>query len=192
MLLSELAARTGATLVGSGTVEISGVATLENARSGTIAFLANPKYHSQLATTRAAAVIVAPEFALETALPKLVSSNPYATYAKVVTVLYPRVAPVAGVHHTAVIGAGARIAASAIVGPYAVIGKRATIGERSDIGAGCAIGEDVVIGEDALLHARVTIYYGCRIGARAIIHSGAVIGADGFGMAEEDGRWLKI
>ncbi len=192
MLLSELAARTGATLVGNGAVEISRMATLENAGPGAIAFLANPKYHSQLVTTRAAAVIVAPEFAHETSVPKLVSPNPYATYAKVVAVLYPRAIPAAGVHRTAVVGAGARIAASATVGPQAVIGNRATIGERAEIGAACAIGNDVVIGDDALLHARVTIYYGCRIGARTIIHSGAVIGADGFGMAEEDGRWLKI
>src|SRR5258708_2988414 len=106
MLLSELAARTGATLVGDGAGEIRGMSPLETAGSGAIAFLANPKYHGQLATTRAAAVIVAPEFAGETALPKLVSANPYATYARVATILYPRRAPVPGVHRTAAAGAG--------------------------------------------------------------------------------------
>jgi len=192
MLLSELAARTGATLAGDGNVDIVRMATLEDAGPGAIAFLANPKYHGQLASTRATAVIVAPEFAVETALPKLLSSNPYATYAKVATILYPRSALKPGVDRTAIIGDGALIAASAAVGPYAVIGARSTIGERTRIGNACSIGDDVAIGDDALLHARVTVYNGCTIGARTIIHSGAIIGADGFGMAEEGGRWLKI
>ena len=192
MLLSDLAARTGATLVGDGAVEILRMATLENAGPGAIAFLANPKYHGQLAATRAAAVIVAPEFAEETAAPKLVSDDPYVIYAKVATILYASSPPAPGIHRTAVIGAGAIIAGSATVGPQAVIGERATIGERARVGPACVIGDDVVIGDDALLHARVTIYFGCRVGARTIVHSGAVIGADGFGMADEAGRWLKI
>jgi len=192
MLLSELAARTGATLTGDGNVDIVRMATLEDAGAGSIAFLANPKYRGQLAATRAAAVIVAPEFALETALPKLVSPNPYATYAKVATILHPRAAVNAGVHRTAVVGAGARIAASAAVGPNAIIGLGTTVGERTQVGAACVVGDNVAIGDDVILHARVTVYDGCAIGARTIIHSGAVIGADGFGMAEEGGRWLKI
>ena len=192
MLLSELAARTGATLAGDGNVDIVRMATLENAGAGEIAFLANPKYHGLLAATRATAVIVAPEFAVETALPKLLSSNPYATYAKVAAILYPPPALNPGVHRTAIIGDGARIAPSAAVGPYAVIGARTTIGERTRIGSACSIGNDVAIGDDALLHACATVYDGCTIGNRTIVHSGAIIGADGFGMAEEDGRWLKI
>jgi UDP-3-O-[3-hydroxymyristoyl] glucosamine N-acyltransferase len=166
--------------------------TLEDAGAGSIAFLANPKYHRQLATTRAAAVIVAPDVAAGTTLPKLVSSNPYATYAKVATILHPLRAPIPGVHPSAVIGAGARIASSAAIGPYAVIGTGVTIGERVQLGAACVVGAEVAIGDDAILHARVTVYDGCTVGARTIIHSGAVIGADGFGMAEEEGRWLKI
>ena len=192
MLLSELAARTGATLDGDGTIDIARLATLEDAGPQTIAFLANPKYHGLLTATRAAAVIVAPEFAAETALPKLVSPNPYATYAKVATILYPRAATKPGIHRTAVIGDSARIAASAAIGPNAVIGVGATIGERALVGAACVVDDNVVIGDDVLLHARVTIHDACVIGARTIIHSGAVIGADGFGMAEEGGRWLKI
>jgi UDP-3-O-[3-hydroxymyristoyl] glucosamine N-acyltransferase len=192
MLLTDLAARTGATLNGDGTVDIVRMATLEDAGPGAIAFLANPKYHRQLASTRAAAVIVAPDYAFETALPKLVSANPYATYAKVATILYPRPAVVSGVHGTAIVGDGARIAGSAAVGPYAVIGARTIVGERARVGAACMIGDDIVIADDALLHARVTVYDGCIIGPRTIVHSGAIIGADGFGMAEEGGRWLKI
>jgi UDP-3-O-[3-hydroxymyristoyl] glucosamine N-acyltransferase len=192
MLLFELASRTGAALDGDGNVDIVRMATLEDAGPGAIACLSNPKYRGQLAGTRAAAVIVAPDVAVETALPKLVSANPYATYAKVATILYPRTAGEPGVHPAAIVGEGARIAASATVGPYVVIGSRATVGERARIGAACLIGDDVAIGDDALLHARVTLYDGCSVGSRTIVHSGVVIGADGFGMAEEAGRWLKI
>jgi UDP-3-O-[3-hydroxymyristoyl] glucosamine N-acyltransferase len=192
MLLSELAARTGATLDGDGAVDIARMATLEDAGPGDIAFLSNPKYRGQLATTRAGAVIVAPDFARETALPKLVSANPYATYAKAATVLYPRAVAIPGVHRTAIVGEGARIAASATVGPFAVVGARTVIGERAQVGVACAIGDNVAIGDDVLLYPRVTVYDGCVVGARTTIHSGAVIGADGFGNAEEAGRWIKI
>jgi len=192
MLLSELAARTGTTLAGDGGVDVLRVATLESGVPGTIAFLANPKYRGQLATTRASAVIVDAEAATLTALPKLVSPNPYATFAKVATILHPLQEAKPGVHPTAVVGEGARVAGSASVGAHAVIGAGATIGDRARIGALCSIGEGSAVGDDALLHARVTVYPRCVIGARTIVHSGAVIGADGFGVAEENGHWLKI
>jgi UDP-3-O-[3-hydroxymyristoyl] glucosamine N-acyltransferase len=193
MLLSELASHAGATLDGDGTVRITRVATLELAGPGAIAFLTNPKYRAKLAATGATAVIVAPEMARETPLPKLVSTNPYATYAKVATLLHPNPPPAElGVHATAIIGDGARISASATVGPYAVIGAGTVLGDRVRIGPGCVIGAGTTIADDALLHARVTIYDRCVIGPRTIIHSGVVIGADGFGMAEEAGHWLKI
>ena len=192
MLLSELAARTGTTLAGDGGVDVLRVATLESGVPGTIAFLANPKYRGQLGTTRASAVIVDAEAAALTALPKLVSPNPYATFAKVATILHPNEEAKPGAHPTAAVGEGARIAASASIGAHAVIGAGATIGERARIGALCSIGEGSAVGDDALLHARVTVYPRCVIGARTIVHSGAVIGADGFGVAEENGHWLKI
>ena len=190
--LSELATRVGAILDGDGSIVVSRVATLESAGPGAIAFLANPKYRTQLAVTRASAVIVAPEAAASTRLPKLVSRNPYATYAKVAALLHAEPAPAAGVHESACVGPGARIDATATIGPHAVIGAGATVGPRARIGAGCVVGADASIAEAALLHANVTLYDRCVIGARTIVHSGAVIGADGFGMAAEDGRWLKI
>jgi UDP-3-O-[3-hydroxymyristoyl] glucosamine N-acyltransferase len=190
--LSELAARVDAIVDGDGTVVVDRVATLEGAGPGSIAFLANPKYRARLATTRASAVILAPAMAGLSALPKLVSANPYATYAKVAALLHPPPPAAPGVHPTAVVAAGAHVAATATVGPRAVIGAGADVGERARIGAGCVLGADVRLGDDALLHANVTIYDGCTVGARTIVHSGAVIGADGFGMAEENGHWLKI
>jgi len=191
-LLSELASRTGAALDGDGAVRIFKVATLESAEAGAIAFLANPKYRAQLATTHASAVIVAPGVPAPTALPRLITRNPYATYAKVAAILHPSPEAVPGIHSSAVVDPGARIAPTASIGPLAVVGRGAVIGERARIGPGCVIGDSAAIGADGWLHANVTVYPRCVIGPRALIHGGAVIGADGFGMAEEGGRWLKI
>jgi UDP-3-O-[3-hydroxymyristoyl] glucosamine N-acyltransferase len=190
--LSELAQLTGAALEGDGNVIVARVATLEKATASDIAFLANPKYRAQLATTRAAAVIVDPEAAKTTPLPKLVSSNPYAVYARVAAILHPPVPPSPGIDRSARVEEGARVAATASVGAYAVIGANAAIGERVVVGAHCVIGADARIGEDAVLDPRVTIYPRCVVGARTLVHSGAVIGADGFGLAFEHGRWRKI
>jgi UDP-3-O-[3-hydroxymyristoyl] glucosamine N-acyltransferase len=190
--LSELAQLTGATLEGDGNVVLVRVATLEKATASDIAFLANPRYRAQLAATRAAAVIVDPEAAKATPLPKLVSRNPYAVYARVAAILHPPVPPSPGIDSTARVEDGARVAATASVGAYAVVGANAAIGERAVVGAHCVIGTDAKIGQDAVLDPRVTIYPRCVVGARTLIHSGAVIGADGFGLAFDDGRWRKI
>jgi UDP-3-O-[3-hydroxymyristoyl] glucosamine N-acyltransferase len=189
--LAVLADMAGATLDGDGAVVIERVATLERAGPRDIAFLANPKYRAKLDTTHAGAVIVGPG-AAATPLPKLVSANPYATYARVATILHPSPAPSPGVHRSACIDASATVARSASIGPCAVIGAGATVGERAVIGAHCVIGEAASVGDDVVLDAQVTIYPRCVLGARTLVHSGAVIGADGFGLAEEDGRWRKI
>jgi len=190
--LSELALKVGAVVEGDGSVRVSRVATLEAAGPGSIAFLARARYRKQLATTGATAVILAPAMAGATPLPKLVSANPYATFAKVATILHPERAAEPGCHPSALVDPGARVAASASIGPRAIVGGGAVIGERAAIGAGSIVGASVSIGDDVVLHANVTIYDRSVIGPRTIIHSGAVIGADGFGMAEENGRWLKI
>ena len=190
--LRELALRCGAELAGDGEVVIDRVATLDSAGDGAIAFLSNPKYRSQLAGTRASAVIVAPGDAPATTLPKLLAANPYAIYARVAAILHPRSAAPPAVHATAVIAATAHVAATAVIDAHAVIGARARVGERTEVGAGTVIGDDATVGDDCVLHAHVVIYPRSVVGARAIIHSGAVIGADGFGMAEQDGRWIKV
>ena len=190
--LRQLAERCGAELAGDGDVVIDRVATLDSAGEGAIAFLSNPKYRGRLAGTRASAVIVAPDDAQATALPKLVTANPYAAYARVAAILHPPRAPAPGVHPTAVVAGSARVAASAAIGAHAVIGERTQVGERAAVGAGTVVGEDCTVGDDCLLYPRVVVYPRSAIGPRTIVHSGAVIGADGFGMAEQDGRWLKI
>lgn len=190
--LKSLAEPARAELVGDGGVLIDRVATLDGATAGAIAFLANPRYRHQLQSTRASAVIIEPRFAADTALPKLVTSNPYAAYARVAALFHPSHPVAPGIHPTAVVAASARVAASATIGPCVVIGDRASIGERTRIDVGCAIGEDCSLGDDVVLHPRVVLYARTVVGARTLIHSGAVLGADGFGMADEGGKWLKV
>ena len=190
--LADLAARIGAALDGDGDVRVDHVATLDNAGPGALAFLSGNKYRGQLAATRAAAIILAPVHAGATRLPKLVHANPYVAYAVAARALYPAERAVSGVHPSAVVAASAQVDATAAVGPGAVIGERTRIAPRAEVGAGCVVGADVFLGEDVVLHPNVTLYARSVVGARTIILAGAVIGSDGFGMAEEDGRWLRI
>jgi UDP-3-O-[3-hydroxymyristoyl] glucosamine N-acyltransferase len=190
--LADLAVQVGAACEGDGDVRIVKVATLASAGAGDIAFLANPKYRDQLAVTRAAAVIVSPADAPETRLPKLVHPNPYATFARVAALLAPRPVVAPGVHASAVVAGDAQIAASASIGPHVTVGAGATIGANACINSGCSIGDGATIGADTLVYPNVTVYAGCVIGPRCILHAGAVIGADGFGLAEDGGRWIKI
>lgn len=190
--LDELARLCGALVEGDGATSIERVATLEHAGPGDIAFLANPRYRGQLATTRAAAVIVGEVDAAATARPRLVAADPYVTYAKAARLLYPETPHRAGRHPTAVIDPAATVAATAAIGPLAVVGAGASIGERAVIGSHCTIGDGAVIGDDAVLDAGVHVYARCMIGARSLVHSGAVIGADGFGLAHGPDGWIKI
>jgi UDP-3-O-[3-hydroxymyristoyl] glucosamine N-acyltransferase len=192
MRLADLAARVGATLDGDGSTVVHRVASLEHAGPDAITFLTRVRMRDLLASTRAAAVIVSPADAADTALPKLVHRNPYAIYARVAALLHPSPPVVAQVHATACIGPDAIVDPTADIGPFVAIGARVRVGARAIVGAGCTLADDVEIGDDAHLFAQVSVYERCTIGARTIVHSGVVIGADGFGMAEDDGVWLKI
>jgi UDP-3-O-[3-hydroxymyristoyl] glucosamine N-acyltransferase len=190
--LADLAASIGAALDGDGDVRVDRVATLDNAGPGALAFLSGAKYRGQLAATRAAAVILAPVHAGATRLPKLIHANPYVAYAAAARVLHPAQRAVAGIHPSAVVAASAVVDATAAVGPGAVVGERTRIAARVEIGAGCVVGADVILDEDVVLHPNVTLYARSVVGARTLILAGAVIGSDGFGMAEDGGRWLRI
>lgn len=192
LTLQEIAARLGGRLLGDGAVQISHIATLDKARTGDISFLTNSKYRSQLAATCATALILGEGDADASVLPRIISDNPYAYFAKVSALLNPLPPSVPGVHPTAVIGEGAKIAASASIAATVVIGKHAVIGENAVIGAGCSIGDRVVIGQRARFYPRVVVYHDCIIGDDFIAHSGAVIGSDGFGIAMDAGQWVKI
>ncbi|MBI3715165.1 MAG: UDP-3-O-(3-hydroxymyristoyl)glucosamine N-acyltransferase [Betaproteobacteria bacterium] len=196
MKLGDLVKQFGGEAVGEVTTPIEGVGTLDSATAGQITFLANPKYRSALASTRAAAVIVGPADRDATDRPRIVAANPYAYFARVAQQFQPVVVAEPGIHPSAIVGTGAQVATSAEVGAFVTIGRGAVIGEGARIGAGCVIGDDTEIGEHTVLQPRVTLLARCRIGRRGIIHSGAVIGADGFGFAPdfkgEAGGWVKV
>jgi UDP-3-O-[3-hydroxymyristoyl] glucosamine N-acyltransferase len=189
--LAELVARFGGLLQGDGATRVVGIAALDHAGPGEITFLTNPKYRDRLAQTRAAAVILAAESAPQCPVPCIVAEQPYLYFARVAQYFNPPPQPGRGIDPDAVVRA--HVPASVSVGPGAVVEEGAVIGEDAVIGPACVIAGGVVIGAAARLHARVTIYPGCHIGRRVIIHSGAVLGADGFGFAREaDGSWVKI
>jgi len=190
--LGDIVRQLGGELIGDPHVRIHQVATLESARSTDIAFFAHSRYLPQLSQTRAAAVILGPEARDASSLPRVISANPYAYFAKVSALLNPPAAVEAGIHKSAVVDKSARIAKSAGIGACAVIGKGAQIDDSASIGPGCFIGDGARIGAGSRLHANVTVYHECRIGARCIVHSGVVIGSDGFGIAKEEGVWKKI
>ena len=190
--LREIVARLGGEAVGEAAVPITGVATLDSAGPSEIAFLANPRYRGRLATTRAGAVILGPGDRDAASMPLIVSKNPYAYYARTVALFHPEPAAEPGIHPSAQVHASASVAAGAEVGPFVVIGECAVVGEGARIGAHSVLGRGVRIGAATRLHPRVTIYDACAIGSRCILHSGVVIGADGFGMARDEGAWVKI
>ncbi len=190
--LSDLVARFGGELMGDGARKVRQVAPLDRATPDEIGFVSQNKYLSQLADTRAGAVILPADAGDATDLPRILTPNPYLYFARVSALLNPPARPAAGVHPAATVAPDADIAASASIAAGAVIGAGAKIGERSVIGANCVVGEQARVGSDCLLHAHVTVYHRCVIGDRVILHSGCVIGADGFGFAPNDGRWEKI
>lgn len=191
MKLADLAARLGCSVRGDGSVEVARVAGIEDAGPGDLTFLANVRYAARLASTRAAAVIVAPEF--ETPLPSLLSKNPYLSFARAVALLHPKPRPAAGIHPTAQLGPGAVLGAGVHLGAYVVVGARARIGPRSVLHPHVVVYDDASIGEDCELHSGVQLREACRLGHRVVIQNGAVIGSDGFGFAKDDaGHYEKI
>jgi UDP-3-O-[3-hydroxymyristoyl] glucosamine N-acyltransferase len=191
MILRELADRLGCTVRGDGAVEVVRVAGIDDSGPGDLTFVANSRYAKRLATTRATAVIVSPE--TETALPSLLSANPYLAFARAVAILHP-IAPAApGVHPAAVVDPSAELGEGVHVGPLAVIGARARLGARTVVHPHAVLYPDVTVGADCLIHSGVQVREGCRLGDRVIVQNGAVIGADGFGFArDEAGRYHKI
>jgi UDP-3-O-[3-hydroxymyristoyl] glucosamine N-acyltransferase len=172
--LGQITSRLGGRVAGDSGTLIRQVGSLERAAPGEITFLNSKKLRTKLGETRASAVILAPENESLTQLPRIVCDNPYAYFARVSQLFNPLVAQPEGVHASAVVSSTARL------------------GKNVSIGAGCVVGDDVAIGDDSCLYPRVVIYPKCFLGKRVIVHSGAVIGADGFGIAPDAGRWVKI
>lgn len=196
--LEELVERFGGQLMGDANLEVTGIAPLTDAGVSHISFLSNSKLRAQALQTAAAALIVSPAdddfIAAGYGGARIVTPNPYVYFARAAQYFYSLTAivPPAGIHPTAFVGEGAQIAASAHIGPKVVVEAGAVIGERAVIDAGCYIGREAVVGDDTHFFANVTFHAYCQIGARGIIHSGAVIGTDGFGFANEKGVYIKI
>jgi UDP-3-O-[3-hydroxymyristoyl] glucosamine N-acyltransferase len=190
--LGELAVRFGLELRGSPDIRVARVATLAEAAPGSLSFLADSRHRRELAATRASAVVLAAADAPACPVAALVTGNPRLAFARMAALLHPEPKRAPGVHPTAVIAAGVRVPASATVGALAVIEEDVELGERSWVGPGCIVQRGARLGEETRLVARVNLYPGVELGARCLVHAGAVIGADGFGLAPDGGAWAKI
>ncbi|SFC20893.1 UDP-3-O-(3-hydroxymyristoyl)glucosamine N-acyltransferase [Pseudoalteromonas denitrificans] len=173
-------------------LEITRIATLESAQSGQISFLANKKYRKQLETTQASAVILTQADAKYYTGNKLVLADPYVAYAKLAQLMDTTPKSASGIHSSAVIHADAIVSESASIGANAVIEVGAIIGDDCQIGPGCFIGRNAKLGSNCKIWANATIYHEVVLGDNCIIHANAVIGSDGFGFANEQGKWIKI
>lgn len=190
--LGQLAERLGATLRGAEGKVITGLATLQEARPEQLSFLANAQYRKYLAQTQAGALLLTASDAESYAGDALIVANPYLAYAQLSHLFDRKPKASAGVHATAQVADDAQVDPSASIGAYAVIESGARIGAQVTVGAHCVIGARCVIGEGGWLAPRVTLYHDVSIGKRVVIQSGAVIGGEGFGFANEKGVWQKI
>jgi UDP-3-O-[3-hydroxymyristoyl] glucosamine N-acyltransferase len=189
---AELASRFGLEVAGDPAATVHGVATLADAVPGTLGFLANPRYRAQLAQTQASIVVMRDDDAVGFAGTALVARDPYAAFARISALFEPVSAAPPGVHPTAVVDATATVDPSAHLGPHVVVGARSRIGAGAVLGAGCIVGDDCVVGDESHLVARVTLVVRVRLGKRVRVHPGAVLGADGFGLAMDAGHWIKV
>lgn len=190
--LSDIAKHIHADIKGNPDKAISGLAPLQSASQEQLAFLDNSKYRKFLQATKAGAVIIHPNEQEFCPVDALIVDKPYVAYAKVAQLFAYDANIAEGIHVSAVIGNNCKIASTAKIAANVVIADDVVIADNVTIHPGCVIGQGVTIGENTTLWANVTLYHGVKLGNEIIIHSGAVIGSDGFGMANQQGEWLKI
>ena len=188
---SELAQRFGLELRGEDRA-VNGVGTLSSATAEQLSFLANPRYRGQLGDTAAGVVVLHADEADARTGTALLARDPYVEFAKIAALFERKPVRTAGIHPTAVVDASAQVDPAAHVGPHVSIGARSRIGAGASIGPGCVIGDDCEVGEGCELVARVTLVTRVRLGRRVLVHPGAVLGADGFGIAMDRGHWIKV
>ncbi len=188
---SELALRFGLELRGEDRV-VHGVGTLSNASPEQLSFLANPRYRGQLADTAAGVVVLRADDIEARDGTALLARDPYVAFARIAALFERKPMREAGIHASAAIDPSASVDPSAHIGPHASIGARSRIGAGASIGPGCVIGDDCEVGDNCELVARVTLVARVRLGKRVLIHPGAVLGADGFGIAMDHGHWIKV
>lgn len=200
--LAEIAERLSLTLSGVSALDASqrvvrGLATLAAANNERVSFFSNPAYRNQLQSTQAAAVILKSELVADCPVPCLISENPYLDYARLSSLFAEAPYTNVGIHPGAVVAASAQVATTAVIGAHCVVSENAVIGNGVVLGAGCFVGRGSTVGANSLIHPRVTIYHNVQVGENCILHSGVVIGADGFGFApnfsdQESNGWQKI
>lgn len=190
--LGALADLVGATVDGDEHCEILGLNTLQDARPGDLAFLANMAYQKYLSATQASAVIIKPELSGSYRGNKLLLANPYVGYAKLSAAFDEAPQAPAGVHPSAVVDPSVQLGERVSVGPNVTIASGVVLADDVAIGAGSSIGADTHIGAGSCLKANVTLYHGITLGSGVVLHSGCVIGADGFGFAPSADGWVKI
>jgi len=190
--LGSLAELLDVTLDGDKDILITGLASLEKAKSGDLSFLSNPAYFKQLATTNATAVILEPRFASAFDSNKLISKNSYLTFAGASQLFDNAPTPDLSIHSSAYIDATARIGSRVSIGPHAVIEAGVLIGPGTVIGAGVFIGQGSQLGANCRLFSNVTVYHDVILGDNVNVHSASVLGADGFGFASDGEKSVKI
>lgn len=190
--LSDIARHIGAELKGDESHQITGLNTLQEAGPSDLTFLANKAYQQYLSQTNAGAVIITEDDLKEYSGAALVMANPYIGYALASSMFDTAPVPTSGIHPTAVVAISAKISETASIGPQSVVGEDVVIGPNSQVGANVTIGDGSILGELCRIEANVSIYHGVTIGSQVTIHSGAVIGADGFGFAHNQHHWVKI
>ena len=190
--LSELAEQFELQYRGEGDIVIDGVGSLSDATPAQISFLSNPAYRKQLDDTRAAAVIVTEVDAKNCPVSVLISDNPYVSYAKIAACFDPGKEIVPGIHETASIDPDAIIRSNVQIGAHVVVGAGCHVDEGCLIGPGCVMLANSRLGSNSRLLANITLCEGVTVGKRNTIHPGAVIGADGFGLAFDGDSWIKV
>lgn len=189
---AELAERFGLDVRGDGTRMVSGVGTLGGAGATELSFLSNSKYTTQLLSTGAGVVVLREENLADCPTTALIAKDPYVAYARIAALFERLPAAPVGVHPSAVVAASARVGAGASIGPCCVIEADAVIEEGAVLGPHCVIGEGCTVGAQSRLVARVTLVTRVTLGRRVLVHPGAVIGSDGFGLAFDTDHWIKL
>jgi len=189
---AELAERFGLDVRGDGTRMVSGVGTLGGAGATELSFLSNSKYTAQLLSTGAGVVVLREENLADCPTTALIAKDPYVAYARIAALFERLPAAPVGVHPSAVVAASARVSAGASIGPCCVIEADAVIEDGAVLGPHCVIGEGCTVGAQSRLVARVTLVTRVTLGRRVLVHPGAVIGSDGFGLAFDTDHWIKL
>jgi len=190
--LCELAEQFNLRLKGDGNILIDGVGTLSDATGTQLSFLSNPAYRDQLDSTQAGVVIVSAKDAENCQVNTLIADDPYVSYARIAQHFDPRRPIKPGLHTSASIDPSAIIGRDVHIGANAVVGPGCEIEDACSIGPGCVLMADCQLGHGSRLVAKVTLCDGVRIGRRTVIHPGAIIGSDGFGLAFDKDHWVKI